>query len=86
MAPPINWQTRALAQFPASSNEIAIFKADPEALSGLCPIFFGHGSTYRSSSIEFRANYTSVIGAKNLLTDFPAWAPRGSFLAPNPNI
>lgn len=52
---------------PEDSNiPTAILRAAPTHLAGLIPYSTGHGSQYKSSRIEFKANSHSLIGTRNL--------------------
>lgn len=44
-----------------------MFKAQPVARCALWPTATGQGSTYKSSKIEFKENWHSLNGIKNLL-------------------
>jgi hypothetical protein len=69
----------------ASSKETATFMAVPTHLAALNPDFTGHGSGYRSSKIEFRANSHSLTGTKNLFRAEFSPFPNGSAVNVRPN-
>jgi hypothetical protein len=67
MAPPIivTILDPLLALPAASKSPTAILRAVPAHLFSLQPCSLGHGSLYKSSRMEFRANSHSLTGTKN---------------------
>jgi hypothetical protein len=71
---------------PAASNkDTATFIAVPTHLADLNPDLTGHGSGYKSSKIEFKANSHSLTGTKNLLRAEFSPFPNGSAVNVRPN-
>lgn len=65
-APPTSVTTLdPLLELPAASrSDTATLRAVPMHLAGLKPVLTGHGSGYKSSNIELRANSHSLTGTK----------------------